>query len=177
MAKAFLGVGSNIDPATNVGRALELLVSHAHITAVSTVYLSPAEDRPEQPPYYNCVVEVETEVPPVEFKYTVLRAIEKELGRERTEDKLAPRPIDLDLILYDDIIMEGEALTLPDPQILRRAFLAIPLRELSPELRLPGSGISIAEVAASMPDQGIKPLKQYTENLRKEIRRRECRES
>jgi dihydroneopterin aldolase/2-amino-4-hydroxy-6-hydroxymethyldihydropteridine diphosphokinase len=177
MARAFLSVGSNIHPVENVKKALELLGNHADITGISTVYLTPAEERPGQPSYYNCVIEVETDVPPVEFKYSVLRTIEKALGRVRTEDKFAARPIDLDLILYDDVIIEDEALTLPDPQIQRRAFIAIPLYEVSPELRLPGSGVPIAEIAASLSDRGMKPLKQYTENLRKEIRCRERRES
>jgi len=177
MAKAFLSLGSNIDPAENIKRALGLLASHADITGISTVYLTPAEDRPEQPSYYNCVIEIETEIPPVEFKYSILREIEKELGRERTEDKFAARPIDLDLILYNDMVIENEGLTLPDPQISRRAFIALPLHELSPGLRLPGSGVSIAEIAASLPGRGMKPLEQYTENLRKEIRCRERRES
>lgn len=177
MAKAFISVGSNIDPAENVRRALELLSSHADITGISTVYLTPAEDRPDQPSYYNCVIEIETEMHPTEFKYSILRAIEKALDRERTADKSAARPIDLDLILYEDMVIENEALTLPDPQISRRAFVALPLQELSPELRLPRSGVSIAEIAASLPPGGMKPLKQYTENLRKEIRCRERRES
>jgi 2-amino-4-hydroxy-6-hydroxymethyldihydropteridine diphosphokinase len=169
MAKAFLSVGSNMEPAENVRKALGLLSRHAHIRGISTVYLTPAEGRLEQPPYYNCVVEVETETPPVELKYSILRSIEDALGRERTEDKFAARPIDLDLILYDDLIMDTETLTLPDPQISRRAFVALPLHELSPELRLPGSAVSIAEIAASLPQGEMKPLKQFTEILRKEI--------
>lgn len=177
MAKAFLSVGSNIDPVENVRRALELLDRHADITGISTVYLTPAENRPEQPSYYNCVIEVETDMPPLEFKLSILRAIEKKLGRERTEDKFAARPIDLDLILYDDVVMENEALILPDPQILRRAFVAIPLHELSPGLRIPGSGVSLTEIAASLSAHGMKPLNQYTEDLRKENSRRERRES
>ncbi len=176
MAKTFLSVGSNIDPVENVRRALELLGSHAEIMGISTVYLTPAENRPEQPSYYNCVIEVETEVPPLEFKLSILKEIEKELGRERTGDKFAARPIDLDLILYGDVVMENEALTLPDPQISRRAFVALPLHELSPELRLPGSGVSIAEIAASLPQGEMKPLKQYTEILRKEICQHERKE-
>ncbi len=175
MAKAFLSLGSNIDPDENIRRALELLCSHADITGISTVYLTPAEDRPEQPAYYNCVVEVKTEMPPIDFKLSVLRAIENALGRKRSEDKFASRTIDLDLILYNDTVMANEDLTLPDPQILNRAFVAIPLHELSPALRLPGSGLHIAEIAASMSERGLKPLKQYTENLRKEIRCRERR--
>ncbi len=177
MAKAYLSVGSNLDPAENIRRALGLLASHAEITGISTVYLTPAEERPEQPSYYNCVIEIETEMPPVEFKYSILREIEKELGRVRTGDKFAARQIDLDLIIYDDMVIENEALMLPDPQISRRAFIALPLHELSPGLRLPGSGVPIAEIVASLSDSGMTPLNQYTENLRKEIGRRERRES
>jgi dihydroneopterin aldolase/2-amino-4-hydroxy-6-hydroxymethyldihydropteridine diphosphokinase len=176
MAKAFLSVGSNIDPAENVRRALELLGGHADIMGISTVYLTAAENRPEQPSYYNCVIEVETQAPPLEFKYSVLRTIEEAIGRRRTEDKSAARTIDLDLILYDDLIMETETLTIPDPQISRRAFVALPLHELSPDLRLPGSGVSIAEIAASLPQGEMTPLKQYTEILRKEICQHERRE-
>lgn len=169
MARAFLSVGSNIRPIENVRKALELLCSHVSIIGISTVYLTPAEDRPEQPSYYNCVIEVETQTPPVDFKYSILRPIEEALGRKRSEDKFAARTIDLDLILYDDLIVETETLSLPDPYISRRAFVALPLHELSPELRLPGSRISIAEVAASLPQGEMTPLKQYTEMLRKEI--------
>jgi len=176
MARAFLSVGSNIHPVENVRKALELLNSHVRITGISTVYLTTAEDRPEQPSYYNCVIEVKTQRSPIEFKYSILRPIEEALGRKRSGDKFAARTIDLDLILYDDLVVEGDTLTLPDPQIVRRAFVALPLHELSPGLRLPGSGISIAEIAASLPQAGMKPLNQYTENLRKEICKHERRE-
>ena len=169
MARTFLSVGSNIHPIENVKKALKLLCSHVRITRISTVYLTPAEDRPEQSYYYNCVVEAETQMPPIELKYSILRPIEEALGRIRSGDKFASRTIDLDLILYDDLIMETETLILPDPQISRRAFIALPLHELSPELRLPASGVSIAEIAASLPQSEMKPLKQYTEILRKEI--------
>ena len=175
MARAFLSVGSNIHPIGNVRKALELLCSQVRITRISTVYLTPAEDRPEQRFYYNCVVEAETQMLPVEFKYSILRPIEETLGRKRSEDKFAARPIDLDLILYDDLVMETETLTLPDPQISRRAFIVLSLLELSPELRLPGSGVSIAEIASSLPQGEMKPLKQYTEILRKEICQHERR--
>lgn len=177
MAKAFLSVGSNIRPAENVKKALELLCRHVEVLKISTVYLACAEDRPEQPSYYNCVVEVETQTEPIEFKRSVLRTIEDAMGRIRTEDKSAARTIDLDLILYDDLIIETGALTIPDPQIARRNFVALPLYELSPELRLPGSGASVAEIAASLPRSGMKPLEQYTEILRKGICRHERRES
>ena len=169
MARAFLSIGSNINPSENIRRALEFLCRHVRVVGISTVYLTPAEGRPEQPSYYNCVVEVETQMPPIQLKYSVLRTIEESLGRKRTADKFAPRTIDLDLILYDDLIMENADLTLPDSQIERRAFVALPLLELSPGLRLPGSGLTISEIAASLQQGSMKPLKDYTDVLRKEI--------
>ncbi len=169
MARVFLSIGSNIDPAENIKRAIEFLCRYVRVTGISTVYLTPAEGKPEQPSYYNCVIEVETQTEPVKFKYSILRRIEESLGRERTNDRFAARTIDLDIILYDDLIMNTDDLILPDPQIRRRAFVALPLQELSPGLRLPGSGLSIAEIAASLPQSAMRPLKDYTEVLRKEI--------
>ena len=126
---------------------------------------------PEQPPYYNCVVEIETEAPPAEIKYGILRNIENDLGRKRTADKYAPRTIDLDLIVYGDLTMDAEGIRLPDPDILERPFLAIPLFELAPDMVLAGYGIRISEIAATLPQDGMKPLKDYTMLLREEIKK------
>lgn len=169
MARAFVSVGSNINPAENVRKAIHRLGLQVCVVGISTVYLTEAEGRPEQPPYYNCVVEIETEAPPVELKHQVLRRIEADLGRERSEDKSAPRPIDLDLMVYDDLVVETNDLTLPDPQIVRRPFLAIPLHELAPELTLPGLNRRIEEVAAALPQGSMKPLENYTKLLRRAI--------
>ena len=114
-------------------------------------------------------MEIETDLAPRELKFQVLRRIESELGRTRGSDKFAARTIDLDLILYDELVMTTEDLTLPDPDILRRPFLAIPLHELAPGLVLPGSGLRISETAAALPRTRMKPLEDYTERLRKEI--------
>ncbi len=169
MVRAYLSIGSNLEPAENVRKALLLLCTHVRITGLSTVYRTPAEGRPEQPDYYNCVAGIETDIPPLEFKLSVLRAIEGELGRSRTDDRFAARPIDLDLILYGDMIMKTPDLELPDPQILRRAFVAVPLQELSPHLVLPGSGRRIGEVAAQSVGE-MMPLEGYTKQLREELR-------
>ncbi len=169
MARAFVTVGSNIHPAKNVREAIRLLALQIRIGGISTVYQTEAEDRPEQPPYYNCVVEIGTEIPPMELKYGVLRKIEEALGRKRGADKYASRTIDLDLIVYDDLVMETEELKLPDPQVLRRPFVAIPLVELAPGLILPGLGLRIEEVAKGLTSARMMPLEEYTEFLRKEI--------
>jgi len=169
VARAFVSVGSNIKPAQNVRQAILRLALQTRIVAVSTVYCTGAVGRPEQPPYYNCVAEIETEAPPLVLKQQVLRRIEADLGRERGDDKYAPRTIDLDLVVYDDLVIETDDLTLPDPQIVRRPFLAIPLCELAPGLTLPGLNRSMEEVAAALPRNSMKPLENYTLHLRREI--------
>jgi 2-amino-4-hydroxy-6-hydroxymethyldihydropteridine diphosphokinase len=169
MMRAFVGVGSNIDPAENVRKAILLLAAQTHILGISTVYGTEAENQPDQPSYYNCVVEIETEASPKELKLRVLRRIEEELGRKRNEDKFAPRTIDLDLLMYGDLVLKTDDLTLPDPLILSRPFLAIPLSELAPDLILPGAGLSIEAVAGQLEQGSMKPLESYTELLKKEI--------
>lgn len=170
MARAFVSVGSNIDPADNVKKAVRLLGAQTRILATSTVYLTEPLGRSGQPPYYNCVLEIETGTPPLDLKLTVLRRIEDSLGRMRGPDKSAPRTIDLDLILYDEITVAEEELTIPDPDILQRPFLAIALYELAPDLVLPGSATPIADITAAMLRKTMNPLESYTDLLRGEIR-------
>jgi dihydroneopterin aldolase/2-amino-4-hydroxy-6-hydroxymethyldihydropteridine diphosphokinase len=169
VTRAFVSVGSNIDPAENVEKAIRLLARSVRVVSLSTVYLTEAEGRPGQPPYYNCVVEIETELPAFELKHQILRSIEAELGRVRGADKYASRTIDLDLILFDELVTTTEDLTLPDPDIVRRPFIAIPLHELAPDLMLPGSGQRISELATALPGDAMKTLDGYTKHLRKEI--------
>ncbi len=170
MARAFVSIGSNIDPGENVRKAVRLLARQVRVLGISTVYLTEPVERPEQTPYYNCVLEIETALSPLELKRKVLRRIEEQLGRKRSEDKFAARTIDLDLILYDDLVLKTEGLTLPDPEITGRPFLAVPLHELAPELVLPGSRVPIADIAAGMKRNTMKPLAAYTDMLRGEVR-------
>jgi 2-amino-4-hydroxy-6-hydroxymethyldihydropteridine diphosphokinase len=169
MTRAFVGIGSNIDPDKNVKEALFRLSKQVSIGAISTVYLTDPIGPKDQPPFYNCIVEIETELPPLELKHGVLHRIEDALGRKRRGDKFAPRTIDLDLLLYDDLTMTMDDLLLPDPDILRRPFLAIALQELAPGLVLPGSNAHVNEAAATLPRTGMQPLDTYTDLMRKEI--------
>jgi 2-amino-4-hydroxy-6-hydroxymethyldihydropteridine diphosphokinase len=168
MARAFISVGSNINAEANVRAAVRLLAQAVRIVGVSTFYATQPIGRPEQSAFYNGVLEVETDIPPRDLKRSVLRRIEHELGRERTGDKYAARTIDLDVLLYDDQVQDTEDLVLPDPDIVQRAFLAVPLCELAPDLVLPGSGRLIRVVAARFSGQQMKPLQEYTDLLREE---------
>ncbi len=169
MGRAFISVGSNIAPADNVLLALRLLARQVRIVGVSTFYRTRPLGRPEQEDFHNGVVEAETEFPPAELKHSVLRSIEEQLGRGRTEDKYAPRTIDLDVLLYDELVVETDDLVIPDPDITERPFLAIPLHELAPDLVLPGSGRPIEDIAAAFADHGMAPLPEYTRLLRESV--------
>lgn len=171
MARAFIAIGSNIDPAENVKEAIGRLVQQARLVGISMVYRTEPLGRPEQPRYYNCVVEIETEIAPADLKQNLLRPIEDALGRTHTADKYASRTIDLDLIVYDNLTLDTEDIKLPDPEILKRLFLALPLSELAPDLVLAGFNLPIREAAAMISQDGMEPLVDYTELLRQYLSR------
>ncbi len=171
MARAFIAIGSNIDPETNVKNAVRLLAEHATITQISTVYRTLPLERPEQAPFYNCVVEIQTALSPRELKFQALRSIEAQINRQRTSDKYAPRTIDLDLILYEGLVLDESDLVLPDPEISRRFFLAIPLAELDPDLIIPGSDMFISDLAALLYQEEARPLLSFTAQIKEEILR------
>ena len=169
MARGFISLGSNINPQANVRAALHALARQVKIVVVSTVYLAPAEARPGQPLFYNCIVEIDTDIAPLDLKYKILRPIEAALGRKRDSDKYAPRTIDLDLVLYGDVTLNTIELVLPDPEIPKRPFLAIPLAELAPDLIIPGIGKRASDIAVAFQKGELRPLTSYTSSLREEI--------
>jgi 2-amino-4-hydroxy-6-hydroxymethyldihydropteridine diphosphokinase len=164
---AYIGVGSNINPSHHVRKALQVLALFTEVTGLSMVYRTPAESRKHQNAYYNCVVEIHTTLNPKKFKFELLRKIEELCGRIRTKDKFASRTIDLDLIIYDSKKIKSRDLTLPDPDILERPYLAIPLYELNPKLILPGYHLKISEIISNMKHAKMKPLINYTNRLKK----------
>ncbi|MDO8684967.1 MAG: 2-amino-4-hydroxy-6-hydroxymethyldihydropteridine diphosphokinase [Armatimonadota bacterium] len=172
MARVFIGIGSNIDPDRNIRAALRLLSHVTRVTAISTFYVTDPEGRPEQPRYYNGVAEIETDLPPAQLKHDALRHIESELGRNRSDDKHAPRTIDLDILIYDDLIISSDDLVIPDPEIANRPYLAIPLAELIPEFTPPGTNQRLAESAAEFTFGDMEPLSEYTKLLREDLRQR-----
>lgn len=165
MVIAFLALGSNIEPEKNIFEAVKLLAKQVKILQISTVYLTEPLGRKNQSKYYNCVLKIETDLTPKKLKFDVLRNMEKALGRKRVKDKYAPRTIDIDLILFDNLQLVSEDLILPDPDICKRAFYAIPLLELEPELTLPPKNMSIKEIADKFKKNELIELKDYTETL------------
>lgn len=179
-ARAAILLGSNHEPRRNLRHAVARLARFGRILAVSPVYQSadasaraavarsdaPADPaRPLASPYLNAAVLVETTLSAADLKFQVLRAIEADLGRVRADladldafdaaVAAAPAPsipIDLDLALYDDLVVDDPAagLRLPDPAILVHRYAAQPLADLMPDQRHPVDGRSLARIAADL---------------------------
>lgn len=128
-ALAYVSVGSNIEPERYIEAALGLLMDRVLVTAASRFYHTEAIGRPEQDHYVNGVFEIRTDLPASEVAPVILRPIETQLGRIRSQDKFAPRTLDLDLILYNNVSMCTPHLKLPHPDI-ERAFVLGPMLEL-----------------------------------------------
>jgi len=135
MALAYLGLGSNLgDRADNIRRAIRALVERYPITLIaeSSVRETEPVDFLEQPLFLNQVIEIKTSLPPRQLLAAAKRT-EEDLGRTPTLPK-GPRVIDIDILLYDDLVMSSESLTIPHPAILRRQFVIQHLVELAPNL-------------------------------------------
>ncbi len=163
MARVFVGVGSNVEPELHVPRALARLDEAVGVLGVSTLYATPPVGRPSDPPFVNGVVEVRDALAPAPLK-AVLGRIEWGEGRRRGSDLLAPRPIDLDLLLHGDLVSTTPRL--PHPDVTTRSFVAVPLLELDPELTLPGSDVRLAEIVERLPRHPMKTAARLTHVLR-----------
>ncbi len=164
MARVFLGIGSNLFPESNVFVAVRRLAAALPVTGVSTFHRTAAEGRAGQADFVNGVLAVEADEPPLALRRK-LRALEASLGRTRSADKNADRPIDLDLLLYGDL--RSSTPPLPHPDIARHAHLAVPLAELAPYLTLPGTRRTLADVAGRFAGHAMTPLPELTEVLRR----------
>jgi 2-amino-4-hydroxy-6-hydroxymethyldihydropteridine diphosphokinase len=144
--KAFISLGSNIDPEQNLPLAMRNLGCIGEILAVSMVYQNPAVGPTQQPDFLNAAVLIATNLEPLEIR-AKLREIEAAMGRVRSEDKYAPREIDLDLCLLGETVFESPELTLPDPDLLEQPHLIVPMAELDPYFIHPITGESLVQIA------------------------------
>jgi len=126
---AFIAVGSNIDPEANIIEALLAIKKIECVIGSSTFYQTAPIGPADQPEFVNGMWLVETQRKPLQIRDEVLHVVERQLGRVRTEDKFAARVIDLDLVLYDDLIVDDGDICLPHSDIAR-PFVYIPALEL-----------------------------------------------
>jgi 2-amino-4-hydroxy-6-hydroxymethyldihydropteridine diphosphokinase len=141
MSNALLGLGSNIgDGPANIDRAITFLSrsSDVRLLARSSHYCTPPWGMENQPAFTNACIEIETTLTP-QALFQQSQRIEHTLGRNRTtEARWGPRIIDIDLLAYDDLILNATELTLPHPRLFERAFVLVPLAEIVPDRMIGG---------------------------------------
>jgi 2-amino-4-hydroxy-6-hydroxymethyldihydropteridine diphosphokinase len=153
---AWLLLGSNIQPEENLRRAVDLLGRRIRLVRISSVWESPPADGSNQPNYLNAAVLAETDLSPEDLHAQVIAPIEESLGRRRSADKFSARTIDIDLALFDDRKTAYSGKELPHPDVLRHAYFAFPLAEISPEKPHPVTGEPLRSIAERMRPADIR---------------------
>lgn len=138
---AYLNLGSNIEPEVNLVKAIELLHKHGEVQAVSSAWESRSVGA-AGPNYLNACVAFNSALSPFELKERIIRPIEAQLGRKRSENRYVPRPIDIDIVLFDNKPHNNK--------FWRYAFVIIPLAEIYPQYLNPLTGESILRTAARL---------------------------
>ena len=149
MHLAYVALGANLaDPTTQVRAALTALTElpQSRLLRASSLYRTAPVGIAHQPDFINAVAALETTLSPHEL-LAALFAIEAAFGRRRDYHH-APRTLDLDLLLYDEQVIDSPHLTLPHPRLHLRAFVIAPLLEIAPDCRIPGRGLASAWLPA-----------------------------
>lgn len=147
---AYLSLGSSLDKERNLPAGVRLLAQHGRILAVSPVYETAPVGNADDPTFFNAAVVLATPLDAETLKASVLRAVEDQLGRQRTADRNAPRTFDADIALFNHQILTVAGRRIPDPDILRHAHIAVPLADVAPDYRHPESGETLADIAARL---------------------------
>lgn len=154
-ALAYLALGSNLDnPAAQLSAAIDGIkrIKQTVLLRQSSLYRSPAWGSTRvQPDYLNAVVAIRTGLTPLELWQATCQ-IEQVQGRVRTDERNSARTLDIDLLLYDNVVVHGPPLTLPHPRMHERAFVLLPLVEIAHDIVIAGHG-SAAALLSALPDQ------------------------
>ena len=159
MAEALLALGGNVgDVRTALEAAVERMCDGATVRLIarSSDYRTPPWGVEDQAPFVNLCLRVATELTPYALLDRAL-GVERSLGRDRRhERRWGPRPVDIDILAYDDITLDGPRLTLPHPRLFERAFVLVPLAEIVPDRMI--SGITVRDAAGRVDAAGIERL-------------------
>jgi 2-amino-4-hydroxy-6-hydroxymethyldihydropteridine diphosphokinase len=160
--RVHVGVGSNLGDRwgrlAHAARALRASPRVA-VAAASRVW-DAAPLGPPQPRYLNAVLELETDLPPLDL-LDVLQEIERTGARARSAVRWSARSLDLDLLLYGDLVLRHPRLVVPHPDLVARRFVLAPLAELRPDRVVPGTGRTVAQLLAILPPEDLAPAGLY----------------
>ncbi|MFI4979219.1 MAG: 2-amino-4-hydroxy-6-hydroxymethyldihydropteridine diphosphokinase [Nevskiales bacterium] len=157
-SRAYVALGANLgDPLAQLQAALLSLrsASAIEVIAVSPFYRTPPLGPPGQPDYCNAVCVVDTALEP-EALLDLLQGIENAAGRKRDGERWGPRLLDLDLLHMEGRVSRTPRLTLPHPEMQRRAFVLVPLAEIAPDLVIPGLG-RVRDLVVAVDRSELKP--------------------
>jgi 2-amino-4-hydroxy-6-hydroxymethyldihydropteridine diphosphokinase len=150
--RAILLLGSNIDPAANIKKALELINSSLLIVKISRIWITEAVGS-NGPDFLNVAVEVKTGLTSEILKKKIIIPLETELKRVRTTDKFAPRTIDIDIIIFNGKVL--------DENLWKKLFIALPVSEIFPDLYNGSTGETLLECAENLKSSAkAEPYKQ-----------------
>lgn len=159
MAKIYLGLGSNVGEREEFLRAaINTLSAKITNTTISSFYATAPWGKTDQAEFLNLCIFGETNLKPEEL-LKFIKQLEVSLGRAHSE-KWGPREIDIDILFYDDLVVNTSQLEIPHPFLAERAFVLIPLAEIAPNLKHPVFKKTISELAKAVDSNGIKRLEQ-----------------
>lgn len=141
LAAVYLSLGSNIEPADNLKKAIQLLQDRSDVRRISSIWESAAIGS-TGPNFLNAIVLIHTALSASDLKSELIKPLESELERVRTADKFAPRTIDIDILVHNDVLL--------DEDLFIQAHLAVPFAELYPEFRHAVNGIRIGDAAEAL---------------------------
>jgi len=157
MANVYIGLGSNLEnPEHQIKNAIKAIkaIESTVMLSISSLYYSRPMGPQDQPDYMNAVAELSTSLAPIAL-LDALQKIENDAGRIRKDNQWGPRILDLDILLFDNKIINTERLIVPHYGLTKREFVLLPLHEIAPNLRLP-SGESVEKLSESIPSNGLK---------------------
>ena len=159
MAEVLLALGANVgDPRANLERAIALLCDGdlVRMRARSSDYRTPPWGLEQQPEFVNLCLIVDTALTPAALLERI-QQVERALGRDRAHEVCwGPRPIDIDILAYDDVVIDEPALKLPHPHLFERAFVLVPLAEIAPERVI--AGTRVRDALARIDTTGVHRL-------------------